>query len=170
MTHIQRNMFLHEILNLKKTSNYFFCFWYLKYGTTVEMSFYLPPRLAAWQGWLCYPSPDNRTPSQAWESPEGLSQTVHIDPSGRRVKGTQSICTPGIWGEYWPYEVFRQPKPSGSAGQPYKEDLLPHHLLHPLCPGTGTLRCVSGTYWSVPGTVLGVNGIISRCFWDSMGC
>ena len=96
MTRIQRNMFLHEILNLKKTSNYFFCFWYLKYGTTVEMSFYLPPRLAAWQGWLCYPSPDNRTPSQAWESPEGLSQTVHIDPSGRRVKGTQSICTPGI--------------------------------------------------------------------------
>ena len=60
------------------------------------MSLHLPPRLAAWQGWPGYPSPDNRTPSQAWESPEGLSQTVHIDPSRRLVKGTQSICTPGI--------------------------------------------------------------------------
>ena len=47
MTGSQPNMFLHEILNRKKNLAIFFYFQYWKYGVTVEMSFDLPPRLAA---------------------------------------------------------------------------------------------------------------------------
>ena len=112
-------MFLHEILNLQKLLVSFFSFRYWKYVATVEMSFHLPPRLAAWQGWPGYPSPDNRTPSQAWESPEGLSQTVHIDPSRRLVKGTQYVSAHLVFeGNIDPMRSSVSPNPQGLLVNP----------------------------------------------------
>ena len=62
--------------------------------------------------------------------------------SARNKTPKTTVCTPGIWGEYWPCEAFHLPKPSRSLDRPLSEGPLLHPLPHPLCPGTGTLRCV----------------------------